>query len=150
MQHDVRGALHLGNADTSARRKRGEDRAVRGVLEEQRARHRNASLERRAHFGRGERLAAQHAVLVGERKAHRFQVVRFDLLQGLLFVHAAQADLFRRFASKSFQYSSRRSLGPMPSTAGGPVISRAPCASSTIGGLSPAWFLRMASSRMRR
>jgi hypothetical protein len=30
------------------------------------------------------------------------------------------------------------------------VSSRALCASSTIGGFSPAWFLRMDSSRIRR
>jgi hypothetical protein len=76
---------------------------VRGVLEKQRARERDAALDGVSHFARGERLAAQHAVLVGKRKAYDLQVARLDFLQDLLRVHAAQADLRRRFASNSFQ-----------------------------------------------
>jgi hypothetical protein len=111
---------------------------VRRVLEKERTRERDAALERRADLVGRERLAAQHAVLVGKRKAHGLEIVRLDFLQRFLLVHAAQADLRRRLASNSFQYSSRRSVGPMPSTAGGPVISPALRGSSTMSGFSPA------------
>ena len=84
---DVRRALQLGHADAAAGRERREDGLVRSVFQQQRARHCHAALQRRLYFARRERLAAQDAVLVGERKAHALQLVRFDFLED---VHTAQ------------------------------------------------------------
>ncbi len=148
-QQKIGRALHLGHADAAARSESRKHRLVSRVLEKERARERDAALERVLHFACGQRLAPQNAVLVREGETHRLEVVRLDLLQHFL-LHVAQADFLRRSASNCLQYSSSRSLGPMPSTAGGPVISRALCASSTIGGFSPAWFFSIASRRMRR
>src|SRR5262249_22071476 len=134
----------------AAGRERRKYRAVRGVLQEQRAGHGHAALERTAHLRRRERLAAQDAVLVGERKPHGLQAARLDLLQD---AHAACCDQRawrRRVSSARRQYSSIAPLGPMPSIAGGPVSSFALAASSTISGRSPASFLRIASTSSRR
>src|SRR5213076_1559127 len=134
-------ALQLGHADAAAGRERRENGLVRSVFQQQRARHCHAALKRRLYFARRERLAAQDAVLVGERKAHALQLVRFDFLED---VHAAQAAWRRRFSSASFQYSSMRAVGPMPSIAGGPDASFRATFSS------PASFFLIASTSRRR
>jgi len=68
-------ALHLRHADAAARREGRKHGLVRRVLEEQRARHGDAALERRLDLRNRQRLAAKHAVLVGKRKTHRLQAV---------------------------------------------------------------------------
>ena len=121
-------------ADAAARGEGREDGAVRGVLEEEGAGDGDAALERRGDFRHREGLAAQHAVLIGERKPDRLQPVE---------LHAAHFACCRRLRSASFQYSSIDGVGPIPSIAGGPSPSRT-------GTFSPASLLRMASRRSRR
>src|SRR6185295_9207633 len=118
----------------AARSERREDRAVRSVLQQERTREADAGLERRLDFRNGERLAAQHAVLVGKGKPHLLQPVELQ---------AAHWLCLRRFWSDSFQYSSIFAVGPMPSIVGGPMA-------SMTGGCSPASFFRIASISSRR
>ena len=76
-QHVAR-ALELGHADAAARREGREDRAMRGVLKQQGAGEADARLQRRFDLRHGERLAAQHAVLVREREAEELQAVELQ------------------------------------------------------------------------
>src|SRR5260221_677721 len=59
------------------------------VLREQRARKADPVLQRGRNLGRGDGFRTKNAVLVGERKADRFDLAALDLLQQLL--HAALA-----------------------------------------------------------
>jgi len=69
-QQQIRGALHLGHVEAAAA---GEDReygAVRGILGEQARWRRVPVPERAVEFGGNDRLAAQHAMLIGKRQSH--------------------------------------------------------------------------------
>ena len=58
-------------------------RLVRGVLGQQRGRHRAAVAHRCGGVARHDRLSAQDAVLVGKREAHDLEPVFLDPLVGL-------------------------------------------------------------------
>ena len=78
--HDeVAGARHLVEAHAAAGGEHREHRAVRGVLGEQRRRHGDAGAHGVRGLRRDQRLAAQHAVLIAERKAHDFELAPLDL-----------------------------------------------------------------------
>ena len=83
--HDeVAAALHLRHVEAAAGGEHRIDRLVRGVLSEQRRRHGDAALQHGGRIFRHHGLAAQHAVLIGEREANEFQLVFLDgLLDGL-------------------------------------------------------------------
>ncbi len=53
---------------------------MRGVLSQQRRRHGDATAHRGERVGGKQRLAAQHAVLVGKGKADEFEFVFLDRL----------------------------------------------------------------------
>ena len=56
----------------------GNTRFVRGVLGKQRRGHGDAVAHGAGGFGREQRLAAQHAVLIGKGEAHDFELVLLD------------------------------------------------------------------------
>jgi len=96
--HDeITAALHFLEAEAAARREHRKRGLVGGVLGEQRRRHGDAALEGGRRRLRHQSLAAQDAVLVGERKPHQFELVLLDRLQsglrggGLLVVPQTMA-----------------------------------------------------------
>ncbi len=77
--HDeIACALHLFHGKAAAGGEHRIDGAVRGILGEQRRRHGDAAAQCAHHFGGEQCLAAQYAVLVGEREAHQLQAVLLD------------------------------------------------------------------------
>jgi hypothetical protein len=79
--HDeIAGAAHLGEPHAGARLEHRKDVAMRRVLGEQRARHRDAAAQCARCLRGHQRLSAQHAMLVGERETHEFQLVAADRL----------------------------------------------------------------------
>ena len=129
-QHNHVGrALQLLHAEARARLPDREHRAVRGVLQQHGGREADAVLQRGVYLARGKRLAAQHAVLVGEGQSHDRHLAGLDAALGLArrrpaFVRpetgpfdeghaatppdgervvAAQLDSLRRCSSNSFQ-----------------------------------------------
>ena len=76
--HEVGAALHLRHVEAAAGGKHRKHALVRSVLGEQRRRHADAGTQRADRVGGEQRLAAQDAVLVGEREAHQFELVRLD------------------------------------------------------------------------
>ena len=79
--HDeIAAALHLCHAEAAARREHRIRGLVRDVLGEKRGRHANAASHQARGLRRHRGLAAQHAMLVGERKAHEVELVLLDRL----------------------------------------------------------------------
>ena len=83
--HDeIAGALHLVHGETAAG---GEDRIdglVRRILGKERRGHGHAALHQGRRVGGDHRLAAQHAVLIGEGKANELELVFLDRLRDRL------------------------------------------------------------------
>ena len=75
---NVGGAFHLLHAEAAARREHRKHRLVRGVLGQHRGGDGAAAFERRQRFAGHQRLAAQDAVLVGERQPDDFEIFLFD------------------------------------------------------------------------
>jgi hypothetical protein len=59
---------------------------VRRILGKQRRRHGDTAFHRRQRVGGKQRLAAQHAVLIGEGEAHQFELVLLDRLRNVFRV----------------------------------------------------------------
>ncbi len=79
--HDeIAAALHLLHGEATAGSEDRIDRPVRGVLGQERGRHGHAAVQHRRPVGGDHRLAAQHAVLVGEREPHQFKLAFLDRL----------------------------------------------------------------------
>ena len=76
-QH-VGGAFHFLHAKAAAGREHRKHRTVRGVLGEHGRGDGAAALQRCQRFARDQGLAAQDAVLVGERKPDDFEILFFD------------------------------------------------------------------------
>ena len=76
-QH-VGGALHFRHAEAAAGGEDRKHRAVRRVLGEHRGGDGAAALQRGDRRARHQRLAAQDAVLVGERKPDDFELLLLD------------------------------------------------------------------------
>jgi hypothetical protein len=79
----VAAALHLGHAEAAAGREDRKRRLVRGVLGQERGRHRAAVAHHRRGLVCHDRLSAQDAVLVGKRQADDLEPVFLDPLVGL-------------------------------------------------------------------
>jgi hypothetical protein len=80
---EVATALHLGHAKTAPGREDRECRLVRGILGQERGRHRATVAHRCGGVARHDRLSAQNAVLVGKREAHDLEPIFLDPLVGL-------------------------------------------------------------------
>ena len=80
--HDeIAAALHFRHVEAAAGGEHRIDGFVRGVLGKERRRHGDAARHRAQRVGGHQSLAAQHAVLVGKREAHQFELVALDLLR---------------------------------------------------------------------
>ena len=102
--HDeIASALHLLHGKAAAGGEYRIDRLVRGILGQQRRRHGHAALHQRRRIGGDDRLAAQHAVLIGERKPHQFQLIFLDRLLDCL----GATRLIRRSTGCGVQRRSR-------------------------------------------
>ena len=75
---NVGGAFHLPHPETAAGGEYRKHGLVRGVLGEHRGGDAAAALQRRQRFRRDQRLAAQDAVLVGERQPDNFELLLLD------------------------------------------------------------------------
>ena len=83
--HDeIAAALHFRHVEAAAGREYRTGGLVRGVLGQQRRRHGDAALHQRRRILGHHGLAAQHAVLIGEREAHQFELVLLDRLRDRL------------------------------------------------------------------
>ena len=79
--HDeIAATLHLRHGEAAAGGEHRIDRLMRGILGEQRRRHGDAAAHQRRGVGGDDGLAAQHAMLIGERKPHQLQLVFPDRL----------------------------------------------------------------------
>ncbi len=105
--HDeIAATLHFCHVETAAGGEHRVDGLVCSILGEERCRHGDAAGHCAERVGRHQGFAAQHAVLVGKRKANQFELIALDLLRDRLgeprlFVGPEAVTLDKSFGSWS-------------------------------------------------